>query len=160
MASVFHSVTMLSEMLCHAHGKVVVKANRPCPIDASECDVLGSLSMQASSHPEPGGPTEATLTRRARTVLFSIFGQEEINQLSERLKFFLWYELELQDEVHEVLEAGVQMRLERERLHPLVVVVEDVGVHPEEALVDVAHLLHEVRRERHARRGGEQPLVV
>lgn len=51
---------------------------------------------------------------------------------------------------HEVLEAGVEVRLLAQAAHVLEVRVVDVRVHPEQALEDDLDHVHEVRREVHA----------
>lgn len=53
-------------------------------------------------------------------------------------------------EVHEVLEAGVEVRLLAQAAHVLEVRVVDVRVHSEQALEDDLDHVHEVRREVHA----------
>ena len=69
-------------------------------------------------------------------------------------------QIELVNEVDEVLEAGVQVRLGRQQHNVLEVSVVDVRVHTEETLEDHLDDVHEVLREGHSQGAREYFLVV
>ena len=83
-----------------------------------------------------------------------------MDQFRERSKLLGIDEVELVDEVDEVLEAGVQVRLGREEHDVLEVSVVDVSIDSEETLEDDLDDVEEVLREGDAESARENLLVV
>ena len=69
--------------------------------------------------------------RSVRSPLGVVFFQKAIHQGLQRLELLGSHEIVLEDTVHEVFEARVEMMLELELLYALVVAVEYVSVHAE-----------------------------
>jgi hypothetical protein len=101
-----------------------------CKLSTKSVGGMRAAARQASPGSTAGGDAATRLHTRERRQLFLVDERESVR------------------EVHEVLEARVQVRLRAERHHHVPVRVVDVGVHAEEALEDGAHRLHERARKR------------
>lgn len=67
-----------------------------------------------------------------------------LDELRKRSELLRVHQLELVDEVDEVLEAGIEVRLRREQHDVLEVGMVDVCIHSEEPLEDYLYDVHEV----------------
>ena len=78
----------------------------------------------------------------------------------QRCEFFSFHQRKLVDEVDEVLEACVEMRLCRQQHDVLEVSVVDVSIHSEQSLEDHFDDCFEIARKWYSKGTGENLLVI